>query len=431
MNQEEGFEARIQSRLALGSTDKERLTSAILAWADQGALAEARALDSIAAAGEQLPSLAGLVVSVKANIDVVGWVSTAASRVLSGAPAASADAPLIAMLRKLGAIMLAQSNMTEFAYGALGQNATFGTPRNPLYSQEHRLPGGSTSGGAVAVAVGLVDVAVGTDTSGSVRIPAAFCGIAGFKPTQGRYSDVGIVPLTYSFDTPGFLSRSLSECLRIDRLLIDEGPELDLHHRRYAVPRRFVNENTDPAVLSKFDAALETLVQRGNDIREIDLDYLQTIGDVARLGGIVSAEAFDWHETLIAKQAQAYDPRIGPRIAAGTNIRAVDYLKAQRTLADLALRYRADMSNFDALLTPTAPIEPPLLSAIEADDEYLALNKRVIVFAEFANRINVPSVTIPIGGKAGIGLMATGKRAADRTLLMTGCELAKELEPLG
>lgn len=401
----------------------------MLAWAETAALEKARELDVLAVSGKTMPGLAGLVISVKANIDVAGWVSSAASRVLSGRPAASLDAPLIARLRELGAVVLAQTNMTEFAYGALGQNTTFGTPRNPLYVSEHRLPGGSTSGGAVTVALGLVDAAIGTDTSGSVRIPAAFCGVAGFKPTQGRYSDQGIVPLTYSFDTPGILSRSPEICLQIDRHLVDEPQEPCVASRRYAVPRKFVREKADAAVLSRFDLALESLARHGNDICEIELDYLGSIGDVARNGGIVSAEAFAWHEPLMATQSGAYDPRIGPRIAAGIEVRAIDYLKAQRRLAELALRYTTDMNEFDALLMPAAPFEPPPLSAIEVDEHYLALNKRVIVFAEFANRISVPSFTVPIGGtNAGIGLMATGKRGADRALLLAGCELAKHLE---
>ena len=164
--------------------------------------------------------LAGEVLTVKACFDVAGWTTHAGSAVLAGAPPAVADAPIVAALRSAGAILLAQSNMTEFAYGALGLNSTYGTPTTPLRPGEERVSGGSTSGGAVAVALGAADISLGSDTSGSIRIPAAFCGVAGFKPSQGRYPSDGMIPLAASFDAPGLVATTAANLRHIDAALV-------------------------------------------------------------------------------------------------------------------------------------------------------------------------------------------------------------------
>lgn len=438
---ENGFEAGIRSRFAIRSTSGEALAHAVLNWSDDEALAEARALDRRAANERPLPALAGLPISVKAIIDVAGWTTHAGSRVLEAEPPAQDDAPIIAALRREGAIILAQTNMVEFAYGALGQNGHFGTPRSPVYRWEDRLAGGSSSGAAVTAAVGLVDAAIGTDTSGSVRIPAAFCGIVGFKPTQGRYDSNGIVPLARSLDTPGLLARSIVICERIDvalRARVPENPERDvLRGKRFAVPRQFVVAHSDAGIIAAFDRALRILASAGAEIVDVEMEYLGDIGGVARRGGIIAAEAYLWHEALLAKHAALYDSRIGPRIAAGAKVRAIDYLRAQEDLRVLADAYSRSMASFAAVLTPACPIEPPLMSDIADDERYLDINALVIKFTEFANRINVPSLTLPIGGpNAAIGLLVNGHRGKDTTLLALGrhmeaclCSLSTSIVP--
>lgn len=419
------FQADIEARLAIGSTASAGLAHAVLNWSRDAALAEARALDELAASGGILPALAGLPISVKAIIDVAGWTTHAGSLVLEAEPPAQHDAPIIAALCRHGAIVLAQTNMVEFAYGALGQNDHFGTPHSPVYRREKRLAGGSSSGAAVTVALGLVDAAIGTDTSGSVRIPAAFCGIAGFKPTQGRYDDRGIVPLARSFDTPGFIARSIATCARIDAALASHmpgKPQADtLRGQRFAVPRRFIAAHAESRIIAAFDEALRRFTSVGAEIVDVDMEYLGDIGDAARRGGIIAAEAYVWHAAYLAERAQLYNRRVGPRIAAGANIRAVDYVKACEDLRVHARAYGDSMGNFAALLTPACPIEPPSLSDIVDDARYLDINARVIKFTEFANRINVPSLTLPIGGsEAAIGLLVNGHRGEDAALLMLG-----------
>jgi len=428
---ERQYEVVVTSRLHKRA-ESNSLAGAVITWAGESAINQARALDTLAARGEALPNLAGLIMSVKANVDVTGWTTSAGSRVLEDEPAAKNDAPLVAALRRSGAIFLAQTNMVEFAYGALGQNSSFGTPRTPVYPDEIRLTGGSSSGAAVTVAVGLVDAAIGTDTSGSVRIPAAFCGVAGFKPTQGRYSDKGIVPLAPSLDTAGFLAPSIAVCDRLDAAITardyDARPPAPVKGMRFVVPRAFIEQHSAPTVANAFDRALAKLTALGASVEDKDMAYLDDIGELARQGGIVSAEAFVWHEPYISTRAILYDSRIGPRIAAGANIRAVDYIRACENINELRARYNSDIAGFTAQLMPTAPVEPPLLSVIANDELYLQVNMQVLKFTEFANRINVPSLSIPIGGPTvAIGLMANGRRGEDAELLMIGRQIEGSL----
>jgi Asp-tRNA(Asn)/Glu-tRNA(Gln) amidotransferase A subunit family amidase len=186
---------------------------------------QANAWDQLALSAV-VPALIGLTVAVKACFDVRGWVTTAGSRVLQDKPPANVDAPLVAALNRCGAVVTVQTNMTEFAFGALGLNPHFGTPLTPLDPLRQRIAGGSTSGGAVVVALGLTDLALGSDTSGSIRIPAAFCGVTGFKPSRGRYNDDGMIYLSPSFDVPGFIARDVETLLRVDGALKPEEPSV-------------------------------------------------------------------------------------------------------------------------------------------------------------------------------------------------------------
>ena len=202
------------------SAEPEAMATAFVASRFDEAVADAAGVEP------SLP-LAGEVVVVKACFDVAGWTTHAGSAVLADAAPADVDAPLVAMLRSAGAIVLAQTNMTEFAYGALGLNSTYGDPTTPLRPGEQRVAGGSTSGGSVAVALGAADLALGSDTSGSIRIPAAFCGVAGFKPSQGRYPSGGMILLAASFDSPGFVAPTASYLRRVDTAIVERWSTAD------------------------------------------------------------------------------------------------------------------------------------------------------------------------------------------------------------
>jgi Asp-tRNA(Asn)/Glu-tRNA(Gln) amidotransferase A subunit family amidase len=271
------------------------------------------------------------------------------------------------------------------------------------------------------VATHVVDAALGTDTAGSARIPAAFCGAVGFRPSLRRYSTDGIVPLAPSFDVPGLLAPTVAVCETIDAALVPRPRAVALQtvaEARLAVPRGFIGQSVDPTVLTAFDATVGTLATAGAHVEEVDMAYLADVGEAARRGNIVPAEAFAWHVTLLERDAARYDPRVGPRIASAATSRAVDYIRAWRELRSLALRYERDMRRYDALLTPTVALEPPKLADLHDDARYFAINQRVLYFTELASCIDLPSLTIPIGDRfRAIGLLLTGRSGADATLL--------------
>jgi aspartyl-tRNA(Asn)/glutamyl-tRNA(Gln) amidotransferase subunit A len=405
----------------------EALSVALLARRDVDALAEAAVVD------ETLP-LAGDVLTVKACFDVAGWTTHAGSAVLADAPPASADAPMVAALRAAGATLLAQTNMTEFAYGALGLNSTYGTPTTPLRPGEHRVAGGSTSGGAVAVALGIADLSLGSDTSGSIRIPAAFCGVAGFKPSQGRYPADGLIPLAKSFDAPGLIASTAARLHRVDLALVDRDPKSasvsHISDAHLLVPGDAIRAGqADPEVLECFDHWLEMLAAAGVRLTETELPMLTEAALAAREGSMIAVEAYDWHRRLIADRFDLYDPRVGSRIVHGSTVLAANYVAAQRIIGECRRRYDEALDGADGVVTPAVPIMPPRIADVETMADYLAMNTEVLRLTEFANRLDLPSVTVPgvvgpgvvgsgnLDDRSPIGLMLTGKRGGDAALL--------------
>ena len=372
------------------------------------------------------PSLpiAGDVLTVKACFDVAGWTTHAGSSVLADAPPAETDAPMVRALRSAGAILLAQTNMTEFAYGALGLNSTYGTPTTPLRPGEQRVSGGSTSGGAVAVALGAADVSLGSDTSGSIRIPAAFCGVAGFKPSQGRYPADGLIPLAWSFDAPGLISSTVAHLRQVDMALVDRdvrpGSTRTISDLHLLVPTDAIRAGeTDPEVLDRFDRWLGALAAAGVTVTETELPMLTEASIATREGFVIAVEAYDWHRDLIATGFSRYDPRVGPRIQHGATVLAADYVAALRKVGDCRRRYDAALEGADAIVTPTVAVLPPRVADLDSMDAYLAANTEVLRLTEFANRLDLPSVSLPGHPQdpQPIGLMLTGRRGGDAALL--------------
>jgi aspartyl-tRNA(Asn)/glutamyl-tRNA(Gln) amidotransferase subunit A len=382
----------------------------------------AQALDEAADVDPGLP-LAGDVLAVKACFDVAGWTTHAGSAVLAGAAPAVSDAPMVTALRAAGAILLAQTNMTEFAYGALGLNRTYGTPTTPLRLGEERVAGGSTSGGAVAVALGAADISLGSDTSGSIRIPAAFCGVAGFKPSQGRYPGDGMIPLAASFDAPGFITSTVAGLRRVDRALVDRRPPDSARSMRdthLVVPTDAIHAGgTDPEVMERFAQWLAVLDAAGATITETELPMMTEASLAAREGWIIAVEAYDWHRDLITAHADRYDPRVGVRIQHGAQVLAADYVAALRKIGDCKRRYDEALKDADAVITPTVPILPPRVADVQTMETYLVMNTEVLRLTEFANRLDLPSVSLPgaSGDRQPIGLMLTGRRGDDAGLL--------------
>ncbi|WP_175918110.1 amidase family protein [Burkholderia pyrrocinia] len=414
---------RLRACLARADAHPDDIGTAWLARRDDAALDDARAADAAARRDASAAPLAGAVLTVKACFDCEGWVTHAGSRVLAGSPPARTDAALVAALRRAGAVRVAQTAMTEFAYGALGVNRAYGTPATPLDARRERVAGGSSSGAAVSVALGAADLSIGSDTSGSARIPAAFCGVAGFKPSRGRYPDAGMRFLSTTFDVPGILAATARMCRRVDAVLHGRAagrPVLagikDLH---FIVPERFATDDVDPAVGRAFDTWLSQLSAQGARIEHKRLDCAVEAGAVARAGGIIAAEAFMLHRTLLETAADRYDPLVGPRIAAGEHVRAHDYAAALLRLAALADAYHAELGDAHAVLTPTVPMLPPRIVDLADEATYLAANARAFRLTEFANRLDLPSISVPADRrrKQPIGLLLTGRRGGDARLL--------------
>ncbi|MDF3084700.1 amidase family protein [Burkholderia sola] len=414
---------RLLACLERGDAHPGDIVTAWLARRDEVAMGEARAMDASLRAGTVDVPLAGVVLTVKACFDCEGWVTHAGSRVLADAPPARADAVLVSALRRAGAVMVAQTAMTEFAYGALGVNRAYGTPATPLDARRERVAGGSSSGAAVSLALGAADLSVGSDTSGSARIPAAFCGVTGFKPSRGRYATGGMQFLSTSFDVPGLLTATVGLCRRADAVLHGRGMQraapASIRDFTFIVPEPFATDDLDPVVGRAFDAWLSRLSALGARIRRERLDCVAEAGAVARAGGIIAAEAFMLHRARLATAAERYDPSVGPRIAAGEHVRAHDYAAALLRLAALADTYHAELGDADAVLTPTVPMLPPRVADLADEGVYLAQNARAFRLTEFANRLDLPSISVPgdLRHRQPIGLLITGRRGGDARLL--------------
>ncbi|WP_175750432.1 amidase family protein [Burkholderia anthina] len=397
--------------------------TAWLARRDEAAAAEARAWDASLRGGTAAAPLAGTVLTVKACFDCEGWVTHAGSRVLAEDPPASTDAAPVSALRRAGAVLIAQTAMTEFAYGALGVNHAYGTPTTPLDARRERVAGGSSSGAAVSVALGAADLALGSDTSGSARIPAALCGVTGFKPSRGRYATDGMQFLSPSFDVPGLLAATVDLCRRADAVLhgcdVQRPRPATLRDLDFIVPEPFATDDLDPDVGRAFDAWLSRLSAHGARIRRQRLDCVAEAGVVARAGGVIAAEAFMLHRARLATAADRYDPFVGRRIAAGEQVRAHDYVAALLRLAALADAYHTGLGDADAVLTPTVPMLPPRVADLADETVYLAQNTRAFRLTEFANRLNLPSISVPgdLRHRQPIGLLITARRGGDARLL--------------
>ena len=395
------------------------------------ALASATASDAARKAGYSPSLLAGLPVSVKDLFDVKGQVSTAGSKALAHQKPASADASAVARLRAAGAILLGRTNMSEFAFSGLGLNPHYGTPLNPFDAS--RVAGGSTSGGAVSVALNMAVATLGTDTGGSIRIPSAFCGLTGFKPTARRVSLAGAIPLSRSLDTAGPLARSVDCCAIVDAILSGEVLDtqaLPLAGLRLGVTNDYVGADLDAQVQASFEKALQALEHAGAKVERFDFPELLTLPEINGRGGLVAAEAFSWHRHLLDSQEAQYDQRVAARIQRGRQQSAADYidlLDARQTMiASAKQRLRA----FDAWLMPTVAIVAPLLAPLEnSDNAFFATNGLVLRNASVINFLDGCALSIPcqVPGEAGVGLSVCGLAGDDAKILQIGRALEPQL----
>ena len=300
-------------------------------------------------------------------------MTRAGSRALDDLPPAEVDAPVVARLRRAGFVVIGRTNMTEFAYSGIGINPHYGTPKSAWQRSVGHVPGGSSSGAAVSVVDGMAHGALGTDTGGSCRIPAAFNGIVGFKPTQRRVPLDGGVPLSFSLDSFGPLARTVSCCAVLDAFLADE-PVIPLQPRpikgmRLAVPTTIVLDELEDAVARTFERALETLVGQGALIERIEVPEFLDVAQMNAKGGFAAAESYAWHRYLIASKGDIYDPRVASRIMRGETQSAADYVDLLGARRSLIERIAVRLAPYDAMIMPTTANTPPRIADLVADDK--------------------------------------------------------------
>ena len=409
---------------------------------DAGAARAAAAqVDALRAAGAPVPPLAGLAVSVKDLFDVHGEVTTAGSTVLARRPAATFDSPAVARLRRAGAALLGRTNLSEFAFSGVGINPHHGTPANPATARldpTPRMPGGSTSGGAVSVATGAAWAALGSDTGGSIRIPAALQGLVGFKNTTRLTPTQGAVPLSFTLDTVCAITRSVRDAVLLHEVLADRSVEVAsraLRTYRFAVPTTLMLDAVEPAVAAAFSRAIVTLRRAGAAIEEIELRALGDVAGINAGGGFAPVEAWAWHRALLADHEAEYDPRVASRIRRGQAMSAADYIDLQQARLTWILRMQTAMQGFDAMLSPTVPcVAPPLApllapliaTAPASDAAFIATNGLLLRNPSVVNLLDGCALSLPCHApdELPVGLMVWSQALQDDTVL--GASLAIE-----
>jgi aspartyl-tRNA(Asn)/glutamyl-tRNA(Gln) amidotransferase subunit A len=389
-------------------------------YADSARLA-ADAQDGLRRAGYVASPLAGLPVSIKDLFDVAGEVTSAGSKALDDRPPAAQDAPVVARLRAAGGVLIGRTNMTEFAFSRVGINPHFGTPGNPY--DRRLIPGGSSSGAAVSVADGQAIVAIGSDTGGSVRIPAALCGLCGFKPTQRRIPRDGAIPLSTTLDSIGPLANSIACCAIADAVVAGEPAAapaaFPVAGLRLGVLQGYVLGGIAPEVAGAFADACTRLSRAGARVVDLALTEVDEIPALNAGGAFGPIEAYAWHQALLDRRGNDYDPRVRSRIERAAGTSAVEYIDLCATRAAVIARIAAKTAGFDALLLPTVAITAPPIAALERDDDYRRLNALILRNPSLVNFLDRCAATIPIQppGAPPVGLMIVGEHGDDRRLL--------------
>ncbi|MFM9863242.1 MAG: amidase [Micropepsaceae bacterium] len=386
------------------------------------ARAEADNADRMRNLGAALGPLAGIPISVKDLFDVGGEPTPAGSAVLREAPPAKCDAPAVARLRAVGAIVIGRTQMSEFAFTGLGLN-----PHSPVCANARdpaRVPGGSSSGAAVSVALGQAAMGLGTDTGGSVRIPAAFNGLVGFKPTQTRITREGAFPLSRSLDSIGPIANTVACCDLTDRVLSD-GPRathapLNVAGLRLAVLTDFVLNDLDHEVAAAFERALGVLSAAGARIERIRMEALNTLPKVFANGTIANAEAYEFHARAdFFGSKEQYDPNVLRRIEMGSRMTAEDTIGLTKARAAMIAGAAHLTAPYDALVLPTTPQVAPLIADVIDPAAFSRANGLALRNTNVFNWLDRCAISLPMQreGDAPCGLMLVGENMGDAKLL--------------
>jgi aspartyl-tRNA(Asn)/glutamyl-tRNA(Gln) amidotransferase subunit A len=389
---------------------------------EEAARVAADAADARRRAGLTLGPLDGAIVSIKDLFDVAGETTLAGSIALRDAPAADRDAIIVRRLRQAGAVIVGRTNMVEFAFSGLGLNPHYGTPGNA--ADPLRIPGGSSSGAGVSVAEGTSEIAIGSDTGGSVRIPAALNGVVGFKPTAHRVPLDGAFPLSPSLDSVGPLARTVQDCAFADAVMAGEEPrELNpypLAGLRIGVPRGRLFAQTEPMVEQAFEASLTLLSRAGARIVDHGIeDLLEAMADTTVAASIASIEASEVHADWLEERAAEIDPRVRWWIARSGSVPAPVYIRMLRRRRALAAAMDGRLSPLDMLALPTTAISAPLIAPLEADDKlYNKMDGLILRNTMFGNQFDLTGISLPIPRtERPVGLMLVARHGHDRRLL--------------
>jgi aspartyl-tRNA(Asn)/glutamyl-tRNA(Gln) amidotransferase subunit A len=380
-------------------TDKTVFTQVLA----ERALGEAKASAKRWKAGRPLSALDGVPVAWKDLFDVAGRVTTAGSVVLKNNPPAARDAALLEAGVRAGLVTIGITNMTEFAYSGIGLNPHYGTPHNPCDPKVARSPGGSSSGSAVAVAAGLVAIAIGTDTGGSIRVPAAFNGISGYKSSTGHYPMTGVFPLSRTLDTLGPLAHTVEDCVLTDMVLRGAAAPAALRGSveglTILVPATLVLDGCEPEVLANFEASLERLAKAGAKIVRRAMPQLAAIPElIGKHGHLLAAEALQLHHGRVqSSDAARMDRRVVKRIAMAAQMTALDLVEVQ--IARERMIAEANAAIADAIVAfPSAPHVAMPMAPLEADDDvFFRVNAKTLRNTMVGNFLDWCGVAMPNG----------------------------------
>jgi aspartyl-tRNA(Asn)/glutamyl-tRNA(Gln) amidotransferase subunit A len=378
--------------------------------------------------GRSFGPLDGAIVSIKDLFDVAGEPTRAGSAVLANAAPARDDAPVVRRLREAGAVIVGKTNMSEFAFTGVGMNPHYGTPGNP--DDRARVPGGSSSGAAVSVADGMCEIAIGTDTGGSTRIPAALCGVVGFKPTQTRVPTEGAYPLSPTLDSVGSIASSVEACAVADAVIAGEASwEVEpapLGDLKLGILDGEPLSELDDTVASRFESAAGWLGRAGTLLSDADFPALEEMARVNELTTIATAEAYRIHEQQLAAHGDQYDPFIRRRIEGGRAASDADYAEVLAKRSALIGAMDERIAEFDALILPTTPIVAPTMAEVSAPERFANANRLLLRNTAIANFFDLCAISLPIPGDGlPVGLMLFCRHGHDRTLLKIAASIER------
>ncbi|WP_390344163.1 amidase [Variovorax boronicumulans] len=390
-----------------------------------------------AAASAPESRLAGLAFTSKDLFDVAGQPTPAGSAVLSHAPAAPTDSLAVARLRAAGGVLTGRTNMTEFAFSGVGVNPHHGTPANVSDTATPRIPGGSSSGAAISVASGAAFIGLGSDTGGSIRIPAALNGIVGFKNTARLTPADGALPLSTTLDTVCAMTRSVRDAVTAHEILsarqVTPG-SAPLSAYRLAVVKNIFLDDLEPAVATAFERTLATLRATGAHIHEIELPELADLQAINATGGFSAAESYAWHRLLLERSGAGYDPRVAQRILRGAGMKAHEYIDLVRARRDWIARVEKALAPFDAVVSPTVPITAPSIASVapgaERDDEFFRINALLLRNPSIVNMLDGCAISLPCHahGELPVGLMLWHGAMHDDAVLAVALQAERTLQ---